>query len=336
MENNWQDKDDEKWTRTAETTTYGRRSTLAAGTFLISFSFVRFKGAFLLRDRIKTGRRRRHTHTSRFHLSTPGGTPNYQPTYLRIEWQFFIVECLAERKVRGKPRKQRPKFGFGAICQHMRPHSAIRNNNLFSVGCAHLRLQLHSAKCESLIQPSRIVIAVVVTMTTSVCIQNFHHRRRRSRRHRHRHRRNVYLLCVWQLLAIFGIACGPTWFVCDAFRHSLLARVLRQGSASIVIVAPRKKPKLLLSSNRNKFVSHIGAADVSIAAYANFSLISQPVRHGCLQFGNGDGGEVLGQYARNVTTHSNSSSSSSGSSLELRWKRQTVHCLTFILLLRTN
>lgn len=96
MENNWQDKDDEKWTRTAETTTYGRQLTHAAGTFLISFSFVWFKGAFLLRDRIETGCRRWHTHTSWSHLSTP----NDQSTYLCIEWQFFIVECLAERKVR--------------------------------------------------------------------------------------------------------------------------------------------------------------------------------------------------------------------------------------------
>lgn len=75
---------------------------------------------------------------------------------------------------------------------------------------------------------------------------------------------------------------------------------------------------------------YTSASARGVGAYANLALISQPVRYGCLQFG------MMGM-ASEKRDDAAAAAAATAMATGFAWrKRQTVHCLTFILLLRTN
>lgn len=131
-------------------------------------------------------------------------------------------------------------------------------------------------------------------------------------------RRNVYLLCVWQLLVIFGIACGPKWFACEALYAQVLYALLRRSVNCYCRTTKNVQNYNIVKPEQIRLVRQR-----SRHQFRRMQMPRRPTRN------------RHDTVAKPVRRWQRRQSWRRGSN-ELYGKRQTVHCLTFILLLRTN
>lgn len=203
---------DEKWTSTAVDITYGRRSSSPHLWFHFHFQSRTFRMQIPYARPCRRQRRLRTRIRALLHLSKRT-TEILSRRKAIIHAEYFCPLNFSAKKETSTTRERRPTFGehIAQFCITQRqicPHIRSQYKIIYSpVG--HMHLQLLPAGASHSLSHSAATLVMLLL-------------RRWQFRFVAVARRNVYLLCVWQLLVIFGIACGPKWFACEALRTSAM------------------------------------------------------------------------------------------------------------------
>lgn len=117
---------------------------------------------------------------------------------------------------------------------------------------------------------------------------------------------NVYLLCVWQLLVIFGNACGEHSLTVPRERRKLLLKLLLLSLSTSSSSLPKNVQNYYYSRrwNRNKFVS-FSSTQIDVSVSSSMQIIRSSHRcKGRCRIGNRQmrGGRWTDGWWKNVTT----------------------------------